>query len=96
MAQDELAAIEQNYHFAPLSSKVNVFHQTVQEKKRRARNAVSEAVLDSSARCEKALRMKKTVCAAEQRTGREDERTRNSTQIWERGSSALKASKHRK
>ena len=45
------------------------FHQAIQEHQRRARDAVSQAVFESSARCETALSMKLRSYAAQQWIG---------------------------
>ena len=54
MAQDELAAMEQNPRLAMFHQNQG-FLRTVQELERRGRDAENQAILESSARCETAL-----------------------------------------
>ena len=57
MTQDELAVLERHARLAMVSSRNQGCQKAVQERQRRDRGAVTQAVLESSAECGKALCM---------------------------------------
>ena len=87
MPQDEVAAAEQH-------SGLTMFHQnsgflqSVHEQQRRARARVNQAVLGASQK-RNSIEHGTTGCAAQQRTGPVDERTRNSFNIGNEAQASL-------
>ena len=80
MAQGESAAMEQHARLARFHQ-YQGFQQAVQEHQHRARDAVNQAVFESSARCETALIVGISGCTAYQRIDHGDEETRTFSEL---------------